>query len=54
VFDVSVPWEESRQNQAEGAGFEPATSYPVPVFKTGAINQAPPPLRALGRRCRRV
>jgi hypothetical protein len=32
-------------NQAEGAGFEPATGYPVPVFKTGAINRTLPPLR---------
>jgi hypothetical protein len=32
--------------QAEGAGFEPARPCGLPVFKTGAINQAPPPLRA--------
>ena len=30
-------------------GFEPMTTEAVPVFKTGAINQTPPPLRATHR-----
>ena len=36
---------EALQIEAEGAGFEPATACAVPVFKTGAFNQTPPPLR---------
>jgi hypothetical protein len=31
--------------KAEGAGFEPARPCGLPVFKTGAINRALPPLR---------
>ena len=30
---------------AEGEGFEPPKSFPLPVFKTGAISQALPPLQ---------
>ena len=37
-------------NKAEGAGFEPARPCGLPVFKTGAINQTPPPLRVLAAR----
>ena len=43
---------------AERVGFEPTVSYPTPVFKTGALNQALPPLRGAkisdqGRFCKR-
>ena len=31
--------------KTEGRGFEPLRPCGLPVFKTGAINQTPPPLR---------
>jgi hypothetical protein len=31
--------------KAEGKGFEPLRPCGLPVFKTGAFNQTPPPLR---------
>jgi hypothetical protein len=33
---------------AEGKGFEPLRPCGLPVFKTGAINRTPPPLRGAG------
>jgi hypothetical protein len=39
---------------AEGKGFEPLRPCGLPVFKTGAISQAPPPLRVSARHSRRA
>jgi hypothetical protein len=33
-------------------GFEPMRPEGLPVFKTGAINRTPPPLRAWHHACR--
>ena len=33
-----------RDKVAEGVGFEPTIDFSMPVFKTGAFNQALPPL----------
>ena len=35
----------TKEGMAERVGFEPTVSFPTPVFKTGALNQALPPLR---------